>query len=69
MPTDYIRKLSKSGHGTVQHLEKEWEAAKADAAKQGKAKNFGYITQIFKTRVGASTTHLEAKIRLMTHHE
>ena len=67
MPTAYIKQLAAEGHGSIEHLESEWEKAKAEAAKQGKAKNFGYVTQIFKSMIGASH-HLDAKTRLRATH-
>lgn len=69
MPTNYIKKLHSEGHGSISHLESEWEKAKASAKKQGKGDNFSYITTIFKNMVGASTEveqHLEAKSRLLS---
>lgn len=62
MPTSYIRKLSKQGKGSVAELERKWDAAKAQASKQGQSDNYGYITQIFKRMVGVE---LNAAARLM----
>ena len=49
MPTPYIKKLSREGKGSVPSLEKKWDKAK----KLGEKKGYGYVTQIFKTMVGA----------------
>lgn len=55
MPTPYIEKLAKQGHGSVPELEKKWDDAKAEARSQGKGTNWAYITEIFNRMVGAST--------------
>lgn len=61
MPTDYIKKLSKAGKGSVPALEAKWERAKAQAKKAGQSNNFAYVTSIFKTMIGASAvTRLQA---------
>jgi hypothetical protein len=54
MPTAYIKKLAAEGKGTISELEKSWEDAKDAAAKQGHAKDWPYVTSIFKRMVGAS---------------
>lgn len=54
MPTAYIEKLAKQGKGSVAELEKKWDEAKSAAAKEGKSDNYGYITSIFQSKVGAS---------------
>lgn len=68
MPTAYIKKLAKEGHGTVQSLEKKWDEAKAAAKKEGKGENFAYVTGIFQKMLGAHVFNegavLEAKARL-----
>ena len=67
MPTPYIKKLSKQGKGSVESLEKKWDAAKEAASKQGKADNYALVTTIFKSMIGA---RIEAKSRLrMTENE
>ena len=62
MPTPYIKKLAKEGHGSVQHLEKKWDEAKGKAAEQGHAEDYALVTTIFQSMVGAN---LEAKARLL----
>jgi len=52
MPTSYIKKLHASGHGSIETLEKKWEEAKSQAAKEGQGGNFAYITGIFKRMAG-----------------
>jgi len=63
MPTPYIKKLSKEGKGSVPSLEKKWDRAKDAAAKQGHSKDYGYVTNIFKSMSHASLK-LQAKSRL-----
>lgn len=66
MPTPYIKKLSKEGKGSVKTLEKKWDKAKDVAKKEGKPKNYGLITHIFKKMSHASTKpiKIEAAQRL-----
>ena len=64
MPTNFIRKLSKEGKGSVPSLEKKWDKAKEAAKKQGKGDNYAYITQIFKSLSHASV--LKAKAEVLT---
>lgn len=52
MPTEYIKKLSKEGKGSVASLESKWERAKKQASEEGKADNYAYITSIFQRMVG-----------------
>ena len=61
MPTDYIKKLSKEGKGSIEHLEEKWDDAKKVAAENGKADNYAVITTIFKNMINAK---LEAVARL-----
>jgi hypothetical protein len=56
MPTPYLKKLAKEGKGSISSLEKKWDTAKSKAKEQGKGSNYGYITSIFKSMVGASAT-------------
>lgn len=65
MPTDYIKKLSKEGHGSVAELERKWDEAKDAAEKQGQGDNFAYRTSIFKNMVGAALG--DAFVELKTH--
>ena len=75
MPTDYIKKLSKEGKGSVATLESKWAEAKAQANKAGKANNFAYITSIFQNMInakikdpleaGAQPMQLNARARLL----
>jgi hypothetical protein len=71
MPTPYIQKLAKEGHGSVQHLEKKWDEAKSKAAEQGHAEDYALVTTIFKKLVNASVIKngqlafkIQAKARL-----
>jgi len=65
MPTDYIKKLSKEGKGSISTLEKKWDDAKAAAAREGKTDDYGYITGIFKKMVGASVrSDVEARLEI-----
>jgi len=64
MTTPYLKKLSKEGHGTLEHLEKEWDNAKKDAKKEGKENNYALVTTIFKKRVGLTSFLVEAAIPL-----
>lgn len=64
MPTAYIKKLAKEGHGSVESLEKKWNTAKEKAKEEGKGDNFALITTIFQNMIGASSK-LEAKQRLL----
>lgn len=52
MPTAYLKKLAEEGQGTIAELEADWDAAKADAKKQGQDGNYAYVTSIFKNRAG-----------------
>ena len=54
MPTAYIKKLAKEGHGSIQALEKKWDAAKARAADEGRTDDYAYITGIFKKMAGVT---------------
>lgn len=54
MPTNYIKKLSKEGKGSISSLESKWEAAKKQAEAEGEADNYAYITSIFKNMVGVT---------------
>lgn len=65
MPTDYIKKLSKEGKGSISELERKWDEAKSSAEKAGQTDNYAYITEIFQTMVGASSSELQAKSRLL----
>ena len=65
MPKEYVKKVGReTGIGTNK-AESEWKEAKKNAAEQGKGDNYGYITQIFKNRTGASCIRLNAKQRLL----
>lgn len=57
MPTAYLEKLHKEGHGTVKHLEHNWQIAKQQAAKQGHAGDYAYITGIFNKMEGKKNPH------------
>lgn len=63
MPTNYIKKLSKEGKGSVPELEKYWDRAEDLADKQNQGDNHAYRTAIFKNLVGA-TMKIEAKKRI-----
>lgn len=56
MPTNYIKKLSKEGKGTVPELEKDWDRAEKLADKQGKGDNYAYRTAIFKSLSGVESS-------------
>lgn len=56
MPQAFVQKLAKQHHMSVAEAEKKWNAAKEDAAKEGKAENYAYITQIFKSRMGETSS-------------
>lgn len=58
MPTNYVEKLSREGKGSVESLEKKWDAAKAQAKKAGKGKDFAYIMGIFKRMAGVSESNV-----------
>lgn len=62
MPTSYIEKLSREGKGSVESLEKKWDEAKAQAKKEGKGKDFAYITGIFKRMAGVSESMVLAAV-------
>jgi len=66
MPTAYIEKLAKEGHGTVAELEKKWDEAKAQAAKSGQSDNFAYVTSIFKnlSHIKGNAMNINASHRL-----
>jgi len=64
MPTPYIKKLSREGKGSVPELEKKWDDAKEAAGKQGHAKDYGYVTNIFK-KMSHASLELQAKSRLL----
>lgn len=59
MPNAYLKSLVDQGKGSMQHLEAEWEKAKKNASEQGQGDNYAYITEIFKTRIGASMQNIE----------
>jgi hypothetical protein len=63
MPTPYIKKLSREGKGSVPSLEKKWDKAKEAAGKQGHAKDYGYVTNIFK-KMSHASLQLQAAQRL-----
>lgn len=54
MPTNYIKKLSKEGKGSIADLEKKWDKAKKLASDEDHAEEFDYITGIFKKMIGES---------------
>ena len=60
MPNAYIEKLVQQGKGTKADLEDKWEKAKAAAQKAGQAKNYAYITSVFKKMAHASTADMVA---------
>lgn len=55
MPTDYIKKLSREGKGTIPELEKKWSDAKEIATKEGDGNNYSLVTDIFKKMIKANT--------------
>lgn len=59
MPTNYIKKLSKQGKGSISALEKKWELAEAKAKAEGHESDYGYITTIFKSMV-----HIKASLNM-----
>lgn len=57
MPTAYVKKLA-SKHGiSVSDAEAKWEKAKSAAKKEGHAKDYGYITSIFKKMMHEASAH------------
>ncbi len=54
MPTPYIKKIAKSKGMPISKVEKVWEDAKEAAKSEGKADNYGYVTSIFQSMIGAS---------------
>lgn len=54
MPTPYLEKLSKEGHGSIESLERKWDEAKKRAASEGRKDDYAYITGILKHMIGAS---------------
>lgn len=51
MPTAFIKKLSKINNVSVNTIEKFWSQAKEIAKSEGKNKNWGLITTIFKNKL------------------
>lgn len=66
MPNAYINKLVKQGKGSKAKLEKKWEDAKAAAAAQGHAEDYGYITSIFQKMAHVAGLELAANSELNT---
>lgn len=62
MPTAYIKKLAEEGHGSEAELEKKWDDAKAQAAKQGHGKDYDYITSIFQKMAHVKSSSLAHRI-------
>ena len=54
MPQNYVKALAKEHNMSVQQAEAKWDVAKKQAAKQGKAENYAYITSIFKSMMHES---------------
>lgn len=48
MPTPYLEKVAKDKGKPISEMEDLWNKAKAQAAKEGHAKDYAYITGIFK---------------------
>lgn len=61
MPTGYVRELAKKHHTSVGKSEDRWSAANASAKKQGKGKNFAYITSIYKKMMGEDVSEMSLK--------
>lgn len=49
MPQPYVKKLADKHGVSEKEGEKKWKEAEGLAEKQGQGKNYGYITQIFKS--------------------
>jgi len=56
MPTAFIKKLAKEGHGSVSALEKKWDKAKERAKEEGRGNDYAYITCIFKRMAGVKAS-------------
>ena len=65
MPTNFVAKLAKEHNISVEKAEERWNVAKQQAAKQGKAENFAYITSIFKNMMGESASFMGLKDFMM----
>lgn len=63
MPTPYLKKLASETGRSLASLEKLWDTAKEEAAKQGHKEDYAYITGILNRMVKASTS-IQAKSRL-----
>lgn len=58
MPTPYLKKIAKDKGKSVSEMEDLWNQAKAQAAKEGHAKDYAYITGIFKKMAGVTSGNL-----------
>lgn len=56
MPTPYLKKLAKKHGKPISEMEHLWSEAKSAAAKQGKAKDWAYITGILQRMVGEKSS-------------
>lgn len=54
MPTPYLEKVAKDKGKPVSEMEDLWVKAKAQAAREGRAKDYAYITGIFKKMAGVA---------------
>ncbi len=54
MPASYVKKLANLKGVSVTNAEKKWNSAKDQAAKEGHAEDYAYITSIFKRMMHAA---------------
>lgn len=56
MPTPFVSKMAKKHHTTVDKAEDKWAEAKKLAGDQGHSGDYGYVTEIFKRKMGEKKT-------------
>lgn len=61
MPASQIKSFARKSGKSEKEIEKLWNKAKAAAAKQGKAKNFAYITGTLKKMLGMKESYYPGK--------
>lgn len=64
MPTPYLTKLAKKHHKSVAEMEHLWDKAKDAAAKQGKSKDYAYITGILQHMIGEKSSSVMPKLQM-----